>query len=89
MFNITFVVLLADSGSQRKSNFGLPPSPSPRGPLMQDKLHESPQNFKRAREKCLSKDGGRLLAESARGTLRNYIRGACTRNSESRGSRQG
>ena len=60
---------------------------------MQDKLQESPLNFKRAQEKCLSKrkgregeEGGerRLLAESARRSLRNYIGGACMRNSESR-----
>ena len=44
------MVLLSDFHSQR-SNFGLPP----RGPLMQDKLRESPQNFKRGEEKCLSK----------------------------------
>ena len=49
---------------------------------MQDKLQESPLNFKRAQEKCLSKrkgerEGGerRLLAESARRSLRNYIGG--------------
>ena len=40
-----------------RCNFSLPPQG---GPLMQDKLHESPQNFKWAQEKCLSKrKGGR------------------------------
>ena len=34
------------------------PSSTPRGPLMQDKLQESPLNFKRAQEKCLSKRKG-------------------------------